>query len=106
MTHLGDKALEEAGEPLLAGHVAQDAKAALGVVEVAVLNARLDDVERSRHDERSRSAGNGSNKVLEPRRLIVILQVEQVLLGERGTSEKLVRESESSSPVEQPCRRK
>lgn len=88
-TYLGDKALEEAGETLVAGHVGQDAEAALGVVKVLVLNAGLDDVERCRHNERGRGTGNRGDKVLEPGGLVVVLELEEELLGESGTTEKL-----------------
>ena len=95
-THLGNQALEEGGSALVLGHVGQDAEAALRVVKVAVLDARLDDVERRRHDERGRGAGDGRDKVLEPRRLVVVLEAEEELLGEGGTAEELGTSDQAS----------
>ena len=88
-TYLGDKALEEARETLVAGHVGQDAETALGVVKVLVLDTGLDDVERRRHNKRGRGTGDRGDKVLEPRGLVVVLELEEELLGESGTTEKL-----------------
>jgi hypothetical protein len=88
-TYLGDQALEEGRGALLLGHVGQDAEAALRVVKVAVLDARLDDVEGSRHDERGRRTGDGGDEVLEPRSLVVVVEVEEELLGEGGTTKEL-----------------
>lgn len=88
-TYLGNETLEKAREALVLGHVGQDPEAALGVVKVAVLDAGLDDVERRGDDERGRGAGNGGDEVLEPRGLVVVLQLEQVLLGKGRTAEEL-----------------
>lgn len=87
--YLGDQALEEAAETLVLGHVGQNAEAALGVLEVAVLDTGLDHVKRSRDDKRGRGTGNRRNKVLEPRSLVVVLQVEEVLLGKGRASKQL-----------------
>jgi len=85
---LGHEALEKGPNALILGHVGHDPHTALGVLKVAVLNTRLDDIEGRRHDERGRGTGNGGDKVLEPRRLVVILQVEEVFLGKgRATKE-------------------
>ncbi len=70
---LGDQALEEGRGTLVARHVSQNAETALWVVKVTVLDTGLDDVKRSRHDERCRRTGDGGDKVLEPRRLVVVL---------------------------------
>lgn len=91
--YLGNKALEKGRGALLLGHVGQDAEAALRVVKVAVLDARLDDVEGRRHDERGRGAGDGGDEVLEPRGLVVVVEVEEELLGEGGTAEELGNKS-------------
>lgn len=90
-TYLGRQALEERRETLLAGHVCHDAHAALGVVEVAVLDTGLDDIEGSGDDERGGGTGNGGDEVLEPAGLVVVFEVEDVLLGERRTTEELGR---------------
>ena len=71
------------------GHVGQDLETALGVVKVLVLDASLDDVEGRRHDQRGRRAGDGGDEVLEPRRLVVVLQREEELLGKGRTAEQL-----------------
>jgi hypothetical protein len=86
---LGDKSLKESSSTLVLGHVGENSETTLGVLEVAVLDTGLDDIERSGDDERGRGTGNGSNKVLEPASLVVILEVEKVLLGEGRTTEQL-----------------
>lgn len=85
---LGDETLEEGAHALVLGHVGEDAEAALGVLKVAVLDAGLDDVEGRRDDERGRGAGDGGDEVLEPAGLVVVVEAEQVLLGEGGTTEE------------------
>lgn len=88
-TYLGCQALEEARKAFLLRHVAQDPEAALGVLEVSVLDSGLDDIERGRDDERGRGTSNRGHEVLEPAGLVVVLEVEQVLLSESGASEQL-----------------
>lgn len=94
--YLGCQALEEACETFLLGHVAQDSETALGVLEIAVLNSRLDNVERGRDNERGGSTSDRGNEVLEPASLVVVLEVEEVFLGESGSSEQLVSRSSVS----------
>lgn len=60
------QSLEEGSEALVLHHVGHDPEAALGVLKVPVLNTGLDDIERSRDDERRASSGDGGNKVLRP----------------------------------------
>lgn len=86
---LGRQTLEEAGEALVLHHVRNDTETALGVLEVAVLDAGLDNVERSRDNERSTGAGDRSDEVLAPRRLVVVAELENVLLGKSRATEKL-----------------
>lgn len=69
-------------------HVGQDAEAALGAVEVAVLDTGLDDIERGRDNERGRCTSNRGDEVLEPGGLVVVLETEDELLGESGTTEE------------------
>lgn len=88
-TYLGHQSLEEGREALVLGHVGQNAEAGLGVVEVLVLDTGLDDIERSRDDERGRGTSNRSDKVLEPGSLVVVLELEHVLLGKGGTTKQL-----------------
>lgn len=94
-TYLGNQSLEETTEALVLGHVAQNSEAALGVVKVAVLDSRLDDIEGGGNDERGRGTGNGSNEVLEPSRLVVVLEVEEPLLGKGRTTKQLPRVSKT-----------
>lgn len=86
---LGDEALKEGAEALVASHVGQDAETALRVVEVAVLYAGLDNVEGSRDNQRGGGTGNRGDKVLEPGGLVVVLELEQELLGKSRTTEEL-----------------
>lgn len=51
---LRDQALKEAGWTFLPDHLGDNPNAALWVVEVAVLNAGLDDIEGCRDEERGR----------------------------------------------------
>lgn len=88
-SYLGNEALEETRQTLVLGHVGQNPEAALGVVKVTVLDTGLDDVERRGDDERGRRAGDGGDEVLEPGGLVVVLEVEEVLLGESRASEEL-----------------
>lgn len=73
------------------GHVGDDTEARLLGLEVAVLDTGLDDIERSRDDERSRGTGNGSDKVLEPGGAVVVGELEEVFLGSGTTTEELYR---------------
>ena len=89
MAYLGDQSLEETGETLVLGHVGQDSETTLRVLEVAVLNTGLDNIEGSRDNERGGGTSNRSHEVLEPGGLVVILEVEEILLGESRTTEQL-----------------
>lgn len=50
--YLRNQALEEGTGAFVLRHVGQNAEATFGVIEVAVLDARLDDIEWCRDDER------------------------------------------------------
>lgn len=89
ITYLGDQSLKETTEAFMLSHVAQDSEPTFRVVEVSVLDSGLDDIERGRDDERGRGTSNGGNEVLEPGGLVVVLEVEEELLGKSGTTEKL-----------------
>lgn len=91
VAHLGHETLEEARHALLLGHVGQNPEAALRVVEVPVLDTGLDDVQRRRDDERGRRTGDGGDEVLEPRGLVVVLELEEIFLGEGRATEELPR---------------
>ena len=86
---LGDEALEEGAGALVLGHVGQDAEAALGVVEVAVLDAGLDHVEGGGDDEGGGGAGDGGDEVLEPGGFVVVLEGEEEFFCEGGAAEEL-----------------
>jgi len=90
-TYLGNKTLEESAHALVPRHLGQDLHARLGVLKVLVLHPRLDDIKRRGHKQRRRRTRNRRDKVLEPRRLVVVLQLEQVLLGERRATEQRER---------------
>lgn len=85
---LGDETLEEGSHTLVLGHVGQDAETALGVLKVAVLNTGLDDIEGSGDDEGGRGTGDGGDKVLEPGGLVVVIELEEELLGKGRTTEQ------------------
>lgn len=86
--HLGRQPLKERSKPLILHHLAHNPEAALGVIEIPILNARLDDIQGCRNDQRSRRARDGSHEILRPRRLVVVLELEQLLLRPRATSEE------------------
>jgi hypothetical protein len=88
---LGEQALEEGGRALVLEHVGDDASASLLDLEVAVLDAGLDDVERSRDNEGGGGTGDGSNEVLGPGSAVVVLELVEVLLGGGGTTEESER---------------
>jgi hypothetical protein len=83
--------LEERSKTLVLHHVGNNPEAAFGVLEVLVLNSRLDDVEGSRHEERGASTGNRSNKILRPRSGVVVAELVKVLLGSSRPTEQLSR---------------
>lgn len=98
VTYLRNQPLEETRETFVARHLGQNLEAALRVIKVPILDTSLDNVERSRNNERGRGTRDRRNEVLEPAGLVVVLEPEEVLLGECGSSEKLI---ESVSPTPQ-----
>ncbi len=58
-------------------------------VRVAVLDTGPDNIESSSDDKGSRGTGNRSNQVLEPRGLVVVLQVDEVRFGNGRATEQL-----------------
>lgn len=90
MSYLGNQTLEESGGTLILHHVGNDSETTLGVLKVAVLDTGLDDVEGSGDEEGGGGTGDGGDEVLEPRGLVVVLELEKVLLCEGGTTEELL----------------
>jgi hypothetical protein len=88
---LRGQSLEEGSEALVLHHVGDDPEAALGVLEVPVLDTGLDDVERSRDEERGTGTGDWSNEVLRPGCGIVVCEFVEVLLGYSRTTEQLLQ---------------
>jgi hypothetical protein len=70
-------------------HVGHDPEAALGVLEVPVLDAGLDDVERSGDEERGAGTGDRGDEVLRPRCGVVVAEFVEVLLGYSRPTEQL-----------------
>lgn len=71
------------------GHVGDNPEAALGVLEVPVLDAGLDHVERGGNDQGCTSTGDGSNEVLAPGGAVVVGQLVEVLLSSGRSTEQL-----------------
>lgn len=85
---LGREPLEEAREALLPHHAAHDPEPALRGLEVAVLDARLDDVQGRRHEQGGRRARDGGDEVLQEAGRVVVVESVQVLLGGGGAAEE------------------
>mmetsp|Transcript_23249 Transcript_23249/g.74859 ORF Transcript_23249/g.74859 Transcript_23249/m.74859 type:complete len:315 (+) Transcript_23249:487-1431(+) len=86
---LGQKALEEGAEALLADHVADDAHSALGCVERPVLDAGLDHIQRRGHCDGGSCACDGGDKRLAKGGILVVLELEHALHGQcRATEER------------------
>lgn len=88
-SNLGNETLEESRHALVACHLGQNLESSLWVLEVLVLNTRLDDVQGRGHDQGCSRTSNRGDKVLEPRRLVVVLELEEIFLGEGRSSEQL-----------------
>jgi hypothetical protein len=69
---LRDQAFEESRGTFVASHACNNAEPRLRVIEVSILNTRLNNVERSRNDEGGTSAADGSDEVLSPRCRVVV----------------------------------
>lgn len=65
-SYLRNQSLKETRETFILCHVRQDPESTLGVLEVPVLDASLDNVQRCRDDKGCRGTGDGCNEVLEP----------------------------------------
>jgi len=82
--------LEETRDAFLPHHRAHNLEPRLRVLEISVLDTGFDDVEGSGDDERSRSAGDGGDEVLEVGGGVVVGEVVEIFFGEGGTTEKLI----------------
>jgi hypothetical protein len=69
-------------------HILNNLKSTLRVIEIAVLDSRLNHIERGADKQTRRGTANRRNEVLKPRRLVIVLELEQVTLGERRSSEQ------------------
>lgn len=83
------QALEKRRDTLLPQHAADNRKAAPLDLKVLILYPGLDHVERRRHHQRRRRTADGCHKVLTPGRLVVVLELEEVLLGCGRAAEEL-----------------
>jgi len=89
--HLGRQSFEEAGDTFILQHAGHDSEARLGVLEITVLNAGFDDVEGRGDNQAGRCTGDGSDEVLAPGSLVVILEFEQLFFGPGRSSEERER---------------
>ena len=89
-TYLRCEALEERARALVLNEVLNDGDARDLVLEVGVLDARLDRVERRGDGDGRDGARDGGDEVLAPGRLVVVLDAEHVLLGRCGRAEELL----------------
>ena len=80
--------LEEARDPLVPHHAPDDPEPALRVLKIPVLDARLDHVQRGRHDQGGRRAGDRGDEVLQEAGRVVVVELVQVLLRGRGAAEE------------------
>ena len=72
-------------------HVLDNLDTALWVLKVAVLDTGLDNIKWSGDDQRGRGTSDGSDKVLEPGGLVVVVELEEITLGESGSTEESER---------------
>lgn len=79
-TNLGREALEERRRTFVLDEVLDDGHTADLTLEVRVLDTRLDRVEWGSHRDRRDGTRDGCDEILAPRRLVVVLDTEQVLL--------------------------
>ena len=88
---LRHQSLEERRKPLLPRHIPNDLDTRLLDFEVLILYPRLNHIQGRRHNKRRRRSHHRSHKILEPARLVVILQLKEILLRGRGTTEQRKR---------------
>lgn len=89
--YLGCQALEERHRALVLDQVLHNRDSADLLLEVRVLNPRLHDIQGSCDGDASDCTGNAGNEILAPGSFAVILDTEDVVLGEGGSTEKRKR---------------
>lgn len=82
------QALEECRWPFVSHHVCDNLRTTLLNFEVAVLYPSLNNVKWRGDDKRCGGTGDGCDEVLEPASLVVVLELEEVLLGCGRASEE------------------
>lgn len=87
-TYLRRQPLKQAPKPLVAHELAEDDEAVDARLEVRVLDARLDDVERRGDGDARDRARDGRDEVLAPRRLVVVRDAHEVF-RQCGRAEEL-----------------
>ena len=87
--YLGSETLEQRGRALVLDQVLNHSNAADLRLEVGILDTGLDRVERSGDGDRRDGTSNRSDEVLHPGRLVVVVEVEEVVLGQGRSTEEL-----------------
>ncbi len=82
------QAFEETCESLLFRHPRDYLQAALWVIEIPILDPRLDNIQRRRHNKGRRSPSNRRDEILKPASLVIILQLEKILLRSSRSTKK------------------
>jgi len=82
--------LEETRDAFILHHRAHNLEPRLRVLEISILDTSFDDIEGSGDDEGGRSAGDGSDEVLEVGGGVVVGEVVEIFFGEGGAAEQLV----------------
>ena len=95
-THLGCKTLEQRGGTLVPDEIFEDGDTARLRLEIGVLDARLDSIERRSDSNTRNSADNGRDEVLSPGCLAVVFDAQHDVLCPCRRSEQLPRQSTSA----------
>lgn len=69
-------------------HILDNLDTGLWVLKVAVLDTGLDNIKWSGDDQRGRCTSNRGDEVLEPGGLVVVVELEEVTLGESRSTEE------------------
>ena len=87
--YLRSEPLEQRTRALVLDEILHHGETANLCLEVGVLDTGLDSVERRSNGDGGDGTGDRRNEVLAPGRLVVVVEVEEVVLGERGGTEEL-----------------